>query len=163
MTEQRALSRTADNWEQTLIDDCKAIATEALTLSRWELIAGYHALGRRIVDETNLDRKATYGKKILKRISESIKTSERNIYYAIQFYEKYPKLDKLPGGKNVSWSKIVKSLPEPKQGTKSTHWRWHWTRIDSQLDALVSFDGELPERVKSWVLEGIEIRKELSE
>lgn len=101
------------DWYQSLVDDCRAIMTEAVFNSRWELLAGYHAVGKRISTENNLNRKDIYGKKILKGLSKSIEMSERNLYSSIQFYKKYPDLSKLPDGKNASWTKVLKLLPEP--------------------------------------------------
>lgn len=107
-------------WYQSLVDDCKSIMIEAVFNSRWELLAGYHALGKRIATEINLERKDIYGKKILKGLSKSIEVSERNIYSAIQFYNTFPDITKLPDGKNISWTKVLKLLPEPlKQKTPS--------------------------------------------
>ena len=145
-------------WYQSMIEDCRAIKTEAEFNSAWELIAGYHAVGRRIVEEVNLDRKAIYGKKILQGIAESIRMSERTLYYAIQFYETIPDLDKLPDGKNVSWYRITKMLGKPKD-TKATRWQWHWTRVISNLDALQSFDGQVPGDVAAWVRDGVRLRE----
>ena len=34
-----------------LVDDCKAIITEAVFTSRWSLVEGYHTLGKRILEE----------------------------------------------------------------------------------------------------------------
>ena len=98
------------DWYISLVDDCKAIITEAVFNSRWELIVGYHTLGGRIVAENNFDRKESYGKEIVQRLADSINMSPRSMWYAIQFYEKYPDLSILPSGKNLSWSKIVNTL-----------------------------------------------------
>ena len=88
-------------WYEALVEDCKDIITEAIFTSRWALVEGYHQLGERIVTENNLDRKEIYGKNILTRVAKSIGIPERTLYYAIQFYEKYPKLDTVPEGKNI--------------------------------------------------------------
>lgn len=104
---------TREPWYELLVDDCKAIITEAVFNSRWALVEGYHQLGERIVTENNLDRKEIYGKKILSDLTKSIRVGERVLYRAIQFYEKYPDLSTVPEGKNISWNKIVtKYLPE---------------------------------------------------
>lgn len=104
------------DWYDVLVDECKAIITEAVFNSRWALVEGYHQLGERIVNETNLDRKEVYGKKILQGLAKSIGVGERTLYYAVQFYDKYPSLDMLPDGKNISWNKIItKYLPAPKK------------------------------------------------
>jgi hypothetical protein len=98
----------SDEW-QSLVDDCKAIHTEMIFNARWELIAGYHALGKRISED--LIWHASGNGEKLTCLSNSTGIGERDLYRAIQFYEKYPDLDKLPDGKNISWSKIVAALP----------------------------------------------------
>jgi len=115
------LQDNREEWYELLVDDCKAIITEAVFTSRWALVEGYHQLGERIVTETNFDRKEIYAKKILTRVSISIGVPERTLYRAVQFYEKYPSLDNVPEGKNISWHKIVhKYLPTPKPRIEST-------------------------------------------
>lgn len=105
-------------WYRYLVEDCKAIITEAIFNSRWALVEGYHQLGERIVNEHNLDRKEIYGKKIVQRVAQSIGISKRSLLYAVQFFEKYPDLNSLPEGKNISWKKIItKYLPEPQNDT----------------------------------------------
>mgnify|MGYP001595566586 FL=1 len=105
------------DWYQSLVDDCKAAITEAVFNSRWELIAGYHAVGKRIAHEKKLSRSETYGKKIMNDLSQSIGISQRRLWSAVQFYKAYPDLNQLPDGKNISWNKIVtKLLPTPPAG-----------------------------------------------
>jgi hypothetical protein len=105
----------AGDWYQSLIDDCRAIITEAVFNSRWELIAGYHQLGMRIVEDKNLKWNARGNGETLTGLSKSAGIGERDLYRAIQFYNKYPQLDRLPEGKNISWNKIVTNyLPKDK-------------------------------------------------
>jgi len=113
MTNDIVIMQPEEDWYQSLVDDCKSIQVEAVFNSRWELLAGYHAIGGRIVNEENLNRKDVYGKKILRGLSKSIGISEFNLYKSIQFYKKFPDLTKLPDGKNISWTKVTKLLPEP--------------------------------------------------
>jgi len=48
-------------------------------------------------------------------LAQNLGQSERTLYYALQAYDKYPKLDKLPEGKNITWNKLItKYLPAPK-------------------------------------------------
>lgn len=94
-------------WYGSLVDDCRAIITEAVFNSRWELIAGYHALGCRISVDTNWQKWAYGNGERLTDLSNSIGVSERNLYRAIQFYEKYPQLDTVPDGKSITWNRIV--------------------------------------------------------
>ncbi|MEK6881801.1 MAG: MT-A70 family methyltransferase, partial [Nanoarchaeota archaeon] len=40
----------------------------------------------------------------------------RTLYYARQAYHKYPKLDQIPNGKNITWNKLITLyLPTPKE------------------------------------------------
>lgn len=112
------------DWYKLLLEDCKAIVTEYGFTSRWSLVQGYHELGKRVLEENdNFKRSDIYGEKIVKRISESLNMSERTLQYAVQFAQKFPDLDLLPAGKDVSWSKVVKELlPEnPKPVEKRKH------------------------------------------
>lgn len=79
------------------------------------MIEGYHKLGERINKEKKrFNRAGLYGKKISETIAESLGKSVRTINRAVQFYKKYPDINKLPEGKNISWSKIVRDyLSEP--------------------------------------------------
>lgn len=109
---------TGNDWYQLLVDDCKAIITEAVFTSRWALVEGYHQLGERIVNENNLSRKEIYRKKIVQGLAQSIGISARTLHYAIQFYGTYPDINKLPYGKNISWNKIITELlPAPPKET----------------------------------------------
>jgi len=102
-----------DEWYQSLVDDCKSIITEAVFVSRWALVEGYHNLGKRIRRENdNFERAEIYGEKIIACLRESLNISESTIWRAIQFAKKYPDLSKLPEGKNITWNKIItKYLP----------------------------------------------------
>jgi hypothetical protein len=101
-------------WYQSLVDDCSAIVTEAVHNSRWELIVGYHALGRRITEDQDYQKFAKGNRSVCNAIANSIGQSERTLYYAIQFYTKYPNPDAWPFNKNMSWTKITKLLPDGK-------------------------------------------------
>ena len=119
---------------QKLVSDCKEIITEFGFTHRWSLIELNWALGKRIVAEHNgMEREDIYGKKIVSRLAESLENwSERKIYRAVQFYKKYPDLNMLPVGKNISWHKVVqKYLPETTTEEKPTyiecpqcHFKW---------------------------------------
>jgi len=102
---------THSDWYKLLIDDCRGIITEAVFTSRWTLIEGYHALGQRILaDHDNFKREKIYGKEIVQHVAESLNKSNRTIQYSLQFVKKYPEIDKLPDGKNISWHKICNNL-----------------------------------------------------
>jgi len=100
------------------VNDCKAIITEAVFTSRWALVEGYHRLGERIVTDTGYQEYAKGNKTSVQGLAQNIGTSTRTVYYAMQFYEKYPDLDVIPEGKNITWNKIItKYLPAPKTET----------------------------------------------
>lgn len=112
-------------WYEALIDDLKAILTEGIWNYRWTLIQTYHLFGRRVLEEKK-HFKQVYGKKIVSQVSQSLGQSERTIWRAIQFAEKFPNLDKLPEGKNISWHKIC-NLYLPK-ADKHEH---EWQRVEA--------------------------------
>ena len=122
-------------WYQSLISDCHTIMTEAVFISRWALVEGYHNLGKRILEEhDNFERNKIYGKGIVQGLAESLNMSSRILWYAIQFVQKYPDLTTVPEGKNITWNKIItKYLPGPKEKTEmepyyvecpKCHYKW---------------------------------------
>lgn len=116
MTIEIVVLSESQEWYNLLVDDCRNILTEAVHNSRWDLIQGYHQLGERIVTDGNYQEFAKGNKTSVQGLAQNIGISERSIYYAIQFYEKYPDLGTVPEGKNISWNKIITLyLPQPKQ------------------------------------------------
>jgi len=73
-------------------------------------------LGKRISEENhNFERVKIYGEKIVQGLAESLNISTRVIWYSLQFADKYPDLNSIPEGKNITWDKIItKYLPEQK-------------------------------------------------
>ena len=104
-------------WYQSLISDCHTIMTEAVFISRWALVEGYHSLGKRILEEhDNFERNKIYGEGIVQGLAESLNMSSRILWYAIQFVQKYPDLTTVPEGKSITWNKIItKYLPTSKE------------------------------------------------
>ena len=48
-------------WYENLVEECKAIITEAVFTSRWALVEGYWKLGERVSGENkNFERNAIY-------------------------------------------------------------------------------------------------------
>lgn len=98
-------------WYTNLIEDLKDVFVETGFASRWALIEGYHKVGERIVqDEYKTSN-------LVQRVADDLKKSKRSIYYAVQFFKKFPDLNLLPEGKNTAWRDITqKYLPEaPKE------------------------------------------------
>ena len=106
-----------EDWYKSLIEDCQALMVEGIWNYRLTLIKTYHLLGRRILEENNnFERSKIYGERLCHTMSQSLGQSQRTIWRAIQFAKKYPNLDKLLEGKNISWHKICNLyLPEPKK------------------------------------------------
>ena len=101
-----------EEWYESLVEECKAIITEAVFTSRWALVEGYWELGKRIRQDSE-KRPIT---KLLQDLGVSIGKSQQTLWYAVQCYDKFPNLDKIPEGKNISWNKLITLyLPEPKK------------------------------------------------
>lgn len=125
-------------WYESLVDDCTAIITEAVFNSRWELIAGYHALGRRITTDDDYQQYANGNGRILQDLAECIGQSERTLYYAIQFYLKFPDLEKLPDGKNISWTKIITQYLPDGHHTEARSFKQRLTSFEVSLEKFLN-------------------------
>jgi hypothetical protein len=101
----------SSEWYKSLVDDCKAIITEAVFASNWALVEGYHELGKRLRQDGCREPIT----KLLQRVAVDIGSSERTLWYAVQFYDKFPDLELLPLGKDASWRKVIALLPEAKE------------------------------------------------
>ena len=111
-------------WYSSLVSDCQGIMAEAVFISRWALVEGYHNLGKRILEEhNNFERNKIYGEKIVQGLADSLNMSSRILWYAIQFVQKYPDLNEVPEGKNITWNKIMtKYLPTSKERPTTTYY-----------------------------------------
>lgn len=103
------------------IEELKGLLTEGEFTARWTIIETYHTLGRRIVEESagsSIDH-------LVQALAPALERSERSLWYAIQFYKKFPEIQQLPEGKSISWNKIITQyLP---QG-KTTH-EHQWNQV----------------------------------
>jgi len=106
-------------WYQVLVDECRAIITEAVFTWRWAKVEGYWRTGERIRQDCPRHKKGEHyqGKldKLLSDLRVSVGISEATLWRAVALYDKYPSLDQIPEGKNISWNKLITLyLPEPK-------------------------------------------------
>ena len=89
---------------------------------------GYHALGKRILEEYDkAQRIRMTDKELVQCIALNLNKSERTIYRAIQFARLYPDLNLLPEGKNTNWHKICNQYllgKVPHDGTFAPSSRW---------------------------------------
>ena len=103
------------SWYQELVEECKAIITEAVFTSRWALVEGYWELGKRIKDDNAFKAFSKGNKTSVQDLAQNLNISERTLYYALKSYEKFPEISQIPEGKNISWNKLITQyLPEPK-------------------------------------------------
>ena len=125
-----------EKWYTALVSDCDDIITEAVYISRWALVEGYHSLGKRILEEhDNFERAKIYGEKIVQGLAESLNMSSRVLWYAMQFVQKYPDLSKVPEGKNITWNKIItKYLPTSKESDQPKDYTLRCPQCDLEYE-----------------------------
>ena len=101
-----------ESWYQDLLVGCRILIGDINT-KRFQLVEAYWKLGRNISDNIPLERKDVYGDDLIGFLALDLGVSKRTIYYCKQLYKKYPELDKIPEGKDISWNKLVtKYLPQ---------------------------------------------------
>jgi hypothetical protein len=100
----------SQEWFQAMVEECSAIIVEAVHNSHWDLVEGYHTLGKRILEENqNFERREIYGDKIVSVVAKALRKSTRTVYNAIQAAKLYPDINSLPEGKAITWSKLCKN------------------------------------------------------
>lgn len=100
-----------------LVEEIKATITEAVYNSRWALIEGYWNIGKLIRKEFGSGELT----KLLTGLSVDVGLSERTLWRALACYDKYPQLNDIPEGKNISWNKlIIKYLSSGKEKERQT-------------------------------------------
>lgn len=97
----------SEEWYQALIEEVQAIITEKKFVCAWTLLEMYHEVGKRILE----DSKKLQITKLVRDVSDDLNLCERNVWYAVQFVQKYPDINALPEGKAMTWSKVKKLLP----------------------------------------------------
>lgn len=101
----------SQEWFQGMVEECKATVVESVFRSRWALIEGWHAVGKRVIEERENIAKTSIGEEgVVSRLSHATGIGKRSIWRAIQFATRFPDLDAVPGGKNLSWSKVCNEL-----------------------------------------------------
>lgn len=85
----------------TTTEEAKALLTEAIFEHRWVLLCGYHEVGKMLL-EAGVSPE-TAAREMHHRV--------KDLHYAIELARKYPDVNSVPDGKNVSWYKITKTLP----------------------------------------------------
>lgn len=98
---------------QKLASDCRDIIEK----THESVIKGYHQLGERISTDSNYKKwQQNSAGRVLTDLSKALDMSERSIYRAIRFYDKFPRLADLLQKPDITWNKIITEyLPEPKK------------------------------------------------
>jgi len=95
------------------LEECKEIITEAVFISRWALVEGYWNLGKRIKEDKNMQKYAKGNWSSLQRVAKNIGIDDRTIYYALQAHKKYPDIQLILEGKNISCKNMLFLIPFP--------------------------------------------------
>ena len=145
-----------EEWYQALVEECRAIITEAIFTSRWALVEGHWNLGKRVREDKQVKKYAKGSKTFVQDLARKLNISERTLYYSLQAYDKYSDLNKIPEGKNISWNKIItKYLPLPKEYRKENEWMrtfdvWNFASIDGRYG--IECPGRIPYQIVANVL-----------
>ena len=108
IVEQNKFDLITSEWFKCLIDQIRANMIERRYRIAAELLELKWYIGDRILEDLgNFERAKIYGKQIVSLVAKSLDCAERELYRCIQFRKKYPKLNDLPEGKNITWHKIV--------------------------------------------------------
>ena len=86
-----------------LVEECKQIIIEFHFTARWMRIEGFHRVGKLVLKEDLPSDK-------IASLARQIDITPKDMALAILLAEKYPDLNDLPAGKNISWSQIEEYL-----------------------------------------------------
>ena len=87
--------------DSQLPEELRSLLTEAIFNHRWILLEGYHSVGE-VVFKKKLE---------IEKVAQWTGQRPKTIHYCLELYKKYPNINSVPDGKNVSWYKITKTLP----------------------------------------------------
>ena len=104
---------------EELVDRLKSIIAERKFNVGMELIQMKHEIGHEIVNDPLYVQFGKGTGELVKQIAEQIDTSDRDIYYCIEFYKKFPKLETAiqtiaPEQKGLSWRAVLREIGPPK-------------------------------------------------
>ena len=87
-------------------EELRAELTEAIFNHRWELLVGYHSIGKQLL------KASVRGYKLdCEELGAQLGQRAKTVHYCLELAKAYPRLESLPDGKCASWYKICKSLP----------------------------------------------------
>ena len=114
------------------LDNVKAMLTTKFVEEKTTQLERKWLLGKEIIDNIpNFDRAEIYGQKLIKKISNDLKMSDREVYRCKKFYVEHPAEDfaivaeSLP--LNAKWSRISGAIREisghSHEYQEATYWR----------------------------------------
>lgn len=116
-----------EEWYDSLLTECVSTIAEYEFISRWAKVEGYWRIGKIINDNRdNFAKSGLSTKQTLNKIAKDLGITIRVLYYASAFHRKYPDFNKIPGGKNITWTKIIQRYlpnnpPKEKKQYSVTH------------------------------------------
>ena len=104
-------------WYTELIDECKAILSEAHFAVQTEMLKGKWEIGKRIVQDELQFERAGYGEKVVEVLSRELEVSPQTLWKCIQFYKRFnedtfdPVINRIQiDGKTPSWYRVCKEI-----------------------------------------------------
>lgn len=93
---------------QLLCEQIKACVVEAVTQSHWLLIEGYWNVGKLIREEFGVEKwTQNAAGEVLPALAEDTGISTRTLYRCLACFDQYPDLNTIPGGKAITWNKLI--------------------------------------------------------
>lgn len=92
-------------WYAALIEELKATYVEKRFEERWAKIEMMHLIGKALREHEQVPMT-----KLVGQVSQDTGIHDRNLWFAVQFFDKFPELDQLPDGKATSWTAVRKQL-----------------------------------------------------
>ena len=111
----------------SLVEEIYETIKMAVINSRTMLVEGYWSVGKLIrlsaenTDITDLVQGIAVDLKQYKTNPNEPGISERTLWYCLKAYDTYPDFSNLPDGNNISWTKLIKHLTEPKEKEECEH------------------------------------------
>jgi hypothetical protein len=140
------------DWYASLVDDCRAALTTKHGEAKQAVIEAWHYVGARVFQESHIPDR--YGKGIIAKIAKDLGCSSRNVYYAVNLYERFPVLSDAPWGPSESFHSVCQ---KHLTGGGDFDGRYPMTLRTLLTCDLTEFDGALRQDVMGWRERGKEI------
>ena len=120
MSEVEIVNGQVPVFYKNMMEELKELMTEYRFLERYIVVEMWHKVGKTILQYYDPeDRSQNYGENIIDSIADMYNRSPSTIYSAIKCAKKYPELSNIPGGKDISWTQVVSSLPDTPKESKA--------------------------------------------